>query len=201
MNKQPLDAQVRPHEAGTASGDPVIVEVTIAAPADTVWRALREPEEIRRWHGWEYDGLDDEIRAIYVDGATASEQDLTLDVGAGCFALEPHGETTVLRITRPAPVGKTTWDGIYDEVNEGWIAFAHQLRYYLERHHGQPRHTIVLDSPATLPQGEEWFRTERQHATLLGDYGLATTPDNKTVVSTYGLDAAALAQLTARLTN
>lgn len=33
--------------------DPIIVEVTVAAPPDAVWRALRDPAEIRRWHGWE----------------------------------------------------------------------------------------------------------------------------------------------------
>ena len=45
--------------------DPVVAEVVIAAPADAVWRALREPAEIRRWFGWDYDGLDAEIEFIF----------------------------------------------------------------------------------------------------------------------------------------
>lgn len=89
---------------------PVIVEVTIAVTADVVWRALREPEEIRRWHGCEYDGLDGEIQAIYLDDVTESAADLTLDTGAGRFALEPRGDSMVVRITRPAPAGQTGWD-------------------------------------------------------------------------------------------
>jgi hypothetical protein len=91
---------------------PVIVEVTIAVTADVVWRALREPEEIRRCRirCCEYDGLDGEIQAIYLDDVTASAADLTLDTGAGRFALEPRGDSMVVRITRPAPAGQTGWD-------------------------------------------------------------------------------------------
>jgi uncharacterized protein YndB with AHSA1/START domain len=62
--------------------DPVIAEVEVAAPADAVWRALREPAEIRRWFGWDYEGLDEEIRQIFVDGAKA-------DDGAEWFS-SPH---------------------------------------------------------------------------------------------------------------
>jgi hypothetical protein len=45
----------------------IAVETTISAPFETVWNALRDPVEIRRWHGWEYDGeaLADEIDVIY----------------------------------------------------------------------------------------------------------------------------------------
>ena len=40
---------------------PFRVEVSVDAPRDVVWRALTEPERIRHWFGWEYDGLEDEI--------------------------------------------------------------------------------------------------------------------------------------------
>ena len=39
----------------------VAVEVTIAAPIETVWRALRDRDDLRRWHGWEDPTLDEEI--------------------------------------------------------------------------------------------------------------------------------------------
>jgi uncharacterized protein YndB with AHSA1/START domain len=48
----------------------VAVETTIGAPFAAVWKALRDPAEIRRWHGWEYDeggGLDAEISVIYLE--------------------------------------------------------------------------------------------------------------------------------------
>lgn len=180
--------------------DPIIVEVTISAPVEAVWRALREPAQIRQWHGWDFDGLDSEIREIYFDGATVSDAEFTLDTGGGRFALEPHGDRTVVRITRPAPVGETSWDGIFDEINEGWIAFVHQLRYYLERHPGQERRTITVDKQVSLPEGEPWFRTERQTAVLLDDSTLVTMPHGMTVVSTYGLDDTSFARLSARMT-
>jgi hypothetical protein len=33
------------------SADRVVVEVTVAAPVDVVWHALRDSAEIRRWFG------------------------------------------------------------------------------------------------------------------------------------------------------
>jgi dienelactone hydrolase len=167
--------------------------------AEAVWQALREPEQIRRWHGWDYDGLDGEIKAIYLDDIVVSDADYTLDTGAGQFALEPRGDRTIVRITRPAPAGKASWDGIYDEVNEGWVTFVHQLRYYLERHPGQERRTITVDKPVSLPEGGQWFRTEHQRAVLIDDYGLVTTPHGTTVVSAYGLDDAGFARLAATI--
>ena len=53
---------------------PFRVEVTVDAPRDTVWRALTEPEQIRHWFGWDYDGLEDEIRLIFVEHASLIPQ-------------------------------------------------------------------------------------------------------------------------------
>ena len=38
------------------------MEITLPAPMDTVWTAFRDPAAIRRWFGWDYDGLDDAKR-------------------------------------------------------------------------------------------------------------------------------------------
>ena len=46
---------------------PFRVEVSVDAPRDVVWRTLTEPEQIRHWFGWDYDGLDDEIELIFVE--------------------------------------------------------------------------------------------------------------------------------------
>lgn len=59
--------------------DRVLVEILVAAPIDVVWRALREPSEIRRWFGWDYPGLADEVETIF-GRMVASEADHTLSV-------------------------------------------------------------------------------------------------------------------------
>jgi hypothetical protein len=173
-----------------AMAGPVIVEVAVEAPADEVWRALRDPQEIRRWHGWDFEeggGLDGEIREIYFGAARADAARLTLDTGAGAFVLEPHDATTIVRVTRTAPEGHDDWSGLYDEINEGWLSFVQQLRLYLERHAGEDRRTIHLEREIPVPEGETWFRSEHQTGVLLGDYGLMIAARGRTIVSTYGL--------------
>lgn len=191
--------------------DPIIVEVTVAAPPDAVWRALRDPAEIRRWHGWEYDdggGLDVEIEEIFFSAATASDADLQLDTGGGVFELEPRGERTVVRVTRSAPTGEAGWDGIYDQVNEGWLMFTQQLRFALERHPGADRRTVHLHGRGPSPldglagvaipgeryeaatpwgerlAGEVWHRAQRQAGLTVDGYGdglliLAASPGDE----------------------
>ena len=56
----------------------VAVEVTIAAPTGTVWRALRERDDLRRWHGWEDPTLDEEIEVIYFSEAREHLLELAL---------------------------------------------------------------------------------------------------------------------------
>jgi uncharacterized protein YndB with AHSA1/START domain len=155
--------------------DPVIVEVAIAAPADTVWRALRDREEIKRWFGWEYDGFDEEVEFIFFQESNADDDARVLDGGpGGVIALEDRGGETVVRVTRPAPAGG------YDEVNEGWLTFIQQLRFYLERHPGQDRRTLHVPTG-----GEEWFRTENQVGTVREDGSLVIRTRERVIVSEY----------------
>jgi uncharacterized protein YndB with AHSA1/START domain len=134
----------------TEPTDPVLVAVTRSAPADAVWRAVRDPATIRRWFGWEYEGLDDEIRQIFVDEvAEASEADRHPRVaGDARFTVEERDGGSLLRVTRPAPAGSTTWDEVYDDMSEGWITFVHQLRFLLERHPDDDRRTVFLSGQA-----------------------------------------------------
>jgi uncharacterized protein YndB with AHSA1/START domain len=156
--------------------DPVIAEVEVAAPAGTVWRALREPAEIRRWFGWDYEGLDEEIRQIFVDGAKADDAGRVLDFGeGGAIALEERGDRTVVRVTRAAPTG------VYDEINEGWMTFVQQLRFYLERHAGQDR--VTEHVPAD--DGAEWFSSPHQRGVVREDGALVIRTPTRTIVSRY----------------
>jgi uncharacterized protein YndB with AHSA1/START domain len=134
--------------------NPVRVEVTIAVPVDVVWNAFRDPVELRRWFGWDYEGLDDEIEAIFLKGVSVSEAERTLSwetteeqdghVGSDRITLEEHGEGTVVRVIRSAPAAGEDWPSIYDDIDQGWLTFVQQLRFALERHPGDERRTLRL---------------------------------------------------------
>jgi hypothetical protein len=154
--------------------EPVICEVVIAASADAVWRALREPSEIRRWFGWDYDGLDDEIQFIFLGEATADADERVLDMGVGgAIALEDRGDATAVRVTRATGEG-------YDDVNEGWITFVQQLRFYLERHPGRERRTVHIPTG-----GDEWFRSEHQTGHVREDGSLVIRTRERVIVTEY----------------
>jgi hypothetical protein len=111
------------------------IEVTIGAPVDVVWQALREPDQVRRWHGWHFDGLDDEIKLIYETGAHETDRPYVLVVEPDdLFELEEVDGGTLVRIIRSKPDPNSAWAAYYDDVTEGWISFLNQLRFMLERH-------------------------------------------------------------------
>jgi hypothetical protein len=72
------------------------------------------------------------------------------------------------------------WDGVYDEVNEGWLTFFQQLRFYLERHPGQERRTVHVATG-----GEEWFRTQNQVGIVRDDGSLVIRTPERVIVSEY----------------
>jgi hypothetical protein len=183
-----------------------IVEVTIAVPFDIVWRALRDPAEIRRWHGWEYeeDGLASEIDAIYGAGASESRAEGTIEIDGvdHRFEVEARGdETTIVRVTKAGPAAEETWD----EIEQGWVSFVQQLRFYLERHRGRDRSTLMLavgDGPAPTPEAlglehaETVFETRFQIGLTVGAGGatlvvLHARPGGggRVIVSAYGAHA------------
>jgi hypothetical protein len=115
-----------------------------------VWNALRDHAQLRRWFGWDAEGLADEIEDIFVTHAVPSEDERTLgfDDISDRFELEERGpEETVLRLLGE-PVGDD-----YDGMLEGWLTFVAQLRFAIERHPGKERRTLYLTgSAATAPQ-------------------------------------------------
>lgn len=134
----------------------VLVEVTIAAPLDTVWAAVRDPAQISNWFGWDADTLDDEIAMIFGSPDVVDEREHRLKFGewegiADGFELSEQGGKTLLRVVRfgAAP---TDWDEVYSDVREGWVTFVHQLRLWIEQHHGERRRTVYLSGPT--PEGK-----------------------------------------------
>ena len=152
-----------------------LIEVTLPASVEEVWAHLREPALIRRWFGWEYDGLAREIEIIFVEEAQADEHAHALAWEHGDrIELDPVGDETVLRLDHPAPE-----DAAYDSIGEGWITFVQQLRFALTRHPGEERRTHSLSADTALPVveaveatgGEVWFRSPHQLGVVAPDLG------------------------------
>ena len=132
--------------------DRVLVEILVAAPIETVWKALREPAEMCRWFGWNYPRLAEDIDMMFFQNTHADEATHTISDKGGMpdrFELEAQGAQTIVRVIRAAPVTDASWQGIYDDVNEGWLTFFQQLKFALERHPGAERRTVFLNGRAS----------------------------------------------------
>ena len=175
------------------------IVVTVAAPVEAVWDALRNKEKIRHWHGWEYEGtqggLEEEIDLIYFTETTEDGTTLTLGHGDR-FEVEPVEGGSRVTLTRAPRGANPEWEAYYDDVTEGWITFLHQLRFAVERHPDEPRHTLFFSgtgavSPITelgIPaepagalvelelvgqpiKGEIWYTTEHQVGVTVDAWG------------------------------
>lgn len=196
---------------------PYRVEVVINAPRAEAWRALTEPERVRRWFGWDYEGLDDEIRLIFADGARPVPPGLIELDGGQRIELESDGSRVTVRAIMPGPLGDADWDDIYDGVEEGWRAFFEQLRFVLETRPEGDRRTVYLagTAPAAdavalaerLAPGRVWHDSRYQRMLVSGGHLVvvhATAPlaapapvPLSVTVSTYGLDDLAVKALAA----
>lgn len=127
--------------------DQVLVEVTVPAPANAVWAALRDPQQIRQWFGWEADSLKDEIDFIFVTHAEAEEERRVLRfVGVpDRYEVEARGDSSLVRVVRSVPAGNGS--DVFDGMIEGWISFTHQLAFAFARHAGATRRTIFFSGP------------------------------------------------------
>ena len=170
------------------------MEITLPAPVDTVWQAFRDPTVIRRWFGWDYEGLDDEIRVVFFDETDADEAGRTLQIGGHLFSLDDRGSETVVRVD-------TGSEASYDEIDEGWLSFLQQLRFVLARHPHDTRRSVYRNgetrSSRSLPavellglggvgdggpysvttavgdllSGDVWFRSLRQLGLTVDQWG------------------------------
>jgi hypothetical protein len=175
------------------------IEVTIAAPADEVWDALRTKDKIRHWHGWDYDGLDGEIDLVFFTDTVEDASAHTVKLHGGDeFRLEPHGDGTRVTLTRAPRGDNPDWDAYYGDITEGWITFLHQLKFAVERQPGAVRRTLffvggndnavhlstalhLADIAAGTPfqrdllgedvKGELWYRTEHQLGITVDAWG------------------------------
>ena len=157
------------------------IEVVIHAPRDLVWRALTDPEEIVRWFGWDYEGIEPEIRQIFVDEVTTTPPERLAMAWEQTIELIADGDRTILRIVKPGPLAEASWDDLYDEMVRGWHGFFLQFKHYLERHPGEARRTLWFDGTA-LPSavlaaldaeapGVDWLHIRHQRVAAVDAYG------------------------------
>ena len=130
-----------------------VVAVDVHAPVATVWEHLRDPRLVRRWFGWDHDGLDAEILEIFAAGVH-EEHDHADGLTTRSLRWRNHDHLTVsahddrptltrVAVTRPSHDGLSTFDGVFDAMDEGWTQYVHQLAFALEVHPGKDRVTLT----------------------------------------------------------
>jgi hypothetical protein len=123
----------------------VLLQIPIAARADQVWEALREREAILQWFGWNTPTLETEIEFIFFDHAVVDDEAMTLgfEGSADRFEVEGRGQQSILRVVRDTSVEPDPAD-TFEDMAQGWIAFAQQLKFAVEHHSLAERRTIYL---------------------------------------------------------
>lgn len=173
------------------------IEVTVAAPVDEVWDALRDNDKIRHWFGWDYDGLAGEIDLIFFTDVVEDTNARTVRLhGGDDIRLEPHGDGTRVTLIRGPRGDNPDWDAYYEDITEGWITFLQQLRFAVERQPGAVRRTLFfvggnenavhlidalnladvgarfrIDLLGEDVEGELWFRSDHQLGVTVGAWG------------------------------
>ncbi len=191
----------QPPAADGPTVEHVLVEVTVPAPADVVWAALRDPQKIKQWFGWDADSLKDEIDFIFVTHAAADDARMVVDfVGVpDRYEVEARGESSLVRVVRSAPAG-ADWSDVFDGMIEGWISFTWQLAFALARHSGQPRRTIFFSGPpredrlarsllgldAAPAPGEKWSMPLGPDADASGEVWLLARHQTGVTVDAWG---------------
>jgi hypothetical protein len=157
-------------------------EILLPRPADAVWLAFRDPELVKRWYGWEFDGLDEEIKALFVEGAVADRDSRSIHIGGHLFTFIPAEQNTHLKVARRAPRAaddEIDWAAQYDDIEESWIGFLQQFKFSLARHPQERRRTVfragVARSGMPTPLGD-----------LLGLATAARTPAGEPYVADVG---------------
>ncbi len=161
-----------------------VVEVTVGAPIELVWQSFRDPELIRLWMGWHYDGLAAEIGVMFGKDTQANEAEHTLQLRDGDrFELSERDGGTVVRMVRAPYVAGTEWSDYYHEITEGWLSFMQQLKFMHEEHPAAERRTLFFagtgapDVSATLASsiptevGHVYYAADRQRGLTLPDLG------------------------------
>lgn len=170
----------------------VDMEVEVDAPADAVWRALTQPEEISRWFAPSVSGEPGPGGHITVSwgGGEWTSEIVTWDAGRhlGLRDMVPEGQEppepgtaldyfveeregkTVVRMVNSGFSAADDWNDFFHMLENGWAFFLWNLRHYLERHRGTPRNMISSRPWVSGSRDEVWDR-------VFGPEGIADAPD------------------------
>ena len=129
---------------------PYDVEVSTLAGRDEVWAAVTQPDVLSRWFGWQYDGLDAEIKTIFVDQAELLAPGRMGWADGSYLEVLADGDFARVHAAREG-LGDDGLDR-YDAIEEGWRAFLLQLRFLLERRPAGQRRTLYLTGASSWRQ-------------------------------------------------
>jgi hypothetical protein len=126
---------------------PYDVDVTVDAGRDEAWESVTQPAVLHQWFGWDYDGLDAEIRQIFVDQATLWAPERMGWVDGSSLEVTGDDDHARVRVWREGngPGGPER----YDAIEEGWRSFLVQLRYLLSARPAGRRRTLYLTGETT----------------------------------------------------
>lgn len=174
-------------------------EITIAADAETVWRALTEGEELKRWFTLDARVRPGEGGAIWMSFGEGMEWETPITVWepnrrlqtadpapnkiAVDYYIESKGGETVVRLVHSG-FGADSWDEELDTLGSGWMTFLANLRHYLERHRGEPRTVAHFRHPVVPLERRDAFPR------VMNALGFSTLPEvgERYAVTTRGND-------------
>jgi uncharacterized protein YndB with AHSA1/START domain len=171
-------------------------EIVIAVPAEDVWKALTDAEELARWFVEKASvtpGEGGTIWMSYGEGVTGESRIEVWEPGRRLrlvqqleqpplgaaqtrpeqpvvedWLIETRGGASVLRLVQSGIPAASDWDGFYDSTKRGWESALRGLRHYLERHPGEQRRATLVTAQLAMPFEQAW-------ALLTGPRGLAAS--------------------------
>ena len=159
-----------------AKRPPQTHEIEIDAPPEAVWKAISSGEELTRWYAEEArvePRAGGENWVSWGEGQEVGNQNLKWEPGRRLtvgkpghetatdwnaivvdFEIETRGGRTVLKLVQSGLPAGPDWDSMDEGTDVGWEMFLFALKFYLERHAGKPRRTILRYWASSRPAGE-----------------------------------------------
>ena len=165
-------------------------EIEIDAPPEAVWKAISTGEGLARWYAEEArvePRAGGENWVSWGEGQEVGNQNLKWEPGRRLtvgkpghetatgfgaividFEIEARGGKTLLKLVQSGLPAGPDWDSMDEGTEVGWEMFLAALKFYLERHPGKSRRTILRywSSPQSP---EETFAAVRKLVGIAAD--------------------------------